>query len=361
MRTWQMGRALKVLAVLCVGMSIASVAHAGGPATGDCDWDGEGTIDELIIAVNVATGNTDLSVCPAIDANGDMVVTIDELITAVVNSLSGPPPAPSIALLTPNGGEKWVAGSTYEVRWASEGIPSVEVGIYIYLQKDGDPEIIGAKFLDSNPGAYQYTVTPDVTPGDGYRLVLQTCSLQDDGISYACNTPQNPYNALDKSEGFIRIVLASVEVSASTVTGIPGQTVELTVSLNVNGPYEVGGLQVDMSSEPIDVPFHRLPNGRVDCAFNDELSQLSAFALQPPRCETSSVCTGLRALSFPMPGPIEPIPDQSLLFTCRIDIAETAMSGSYPITLSNLRVSDTVGNIIPSAALDGAIKVVVGG
>jgi hypothetical protein len=65
---------------------------------GDCNGDGEVTVDELIRGVNIALGSLPLSECPVFDGNEDGSVTVDELITAVNNALSGCPP---VATATP--------------------------------------------------------------------------------------------------------------------------------------------------------------------------------------------------------------------------------------------------------------------
>jgi len=56
---------------------------------GDCDGDGIVAINELLIGVNIATGGAPVSACPQFDANGDHTVTVDEVIRAVKNALSG--------------------------------------------------------------------------------------------------------------------------------------------------------------------------------------------------------------------------------------------------------------------------------
>jgi hypothetical protein len=59
--------------------------------TGDCNGDGEVTIDELIRGVRLALNEPDENACPAFDANGDGEVTIEELVAAVNNALVGCP------------------------------------------------------------------------------------------------------------------------------------------------------------------------------------------------------------------------------------------------------------------------------
>lgn len=59
------------------------------PCAGDCNADGEVTVDELVLGVSVAIGAITVELCPSLDANGDGEVTIDELIAAVNEALLG--------------------------------------------------------------------------------------------------------------------------------------------------------------------------------------------------------------------------------------------------------------------------------
>jgi len=64
----------------------------GGTAAciGDCNGDGEVTVDEILIMVNLAlTGG--IEGCAAGDGNGDAQITVDEILTAVNNALTGCP------------------------------------------------------------------------------------------------------------------------------------------------------------------------------------------------------------------------------------------------------------------------------
>jgi hypothetical protein len=56
---------------------------------GDCSLDGNVTIDEILVMVNLALGNPTAVECPAADCNGNGEVTVDEIIKAVNNALNG--------------------------------------------------------------------------------------------------------------------------------------------------------------------------------------------------------------------------------------------------------------------------------
>jgi hypothetical protein len=70
---------------------------------GDCNFDGNVTIDELILGVNIALETSPTQACPPIDANNDAAVTIDELVSAVIAALNGcpAPVPPPTAVATP--------------------------------------------------------------------------------------------------------------------------------------------------------------------------------------------------------------------------------------------------------------------
>jgi hypothetical protein len=57
--------------------------------SGDCNDDGEVTVDELIKGVNIALGTLGIEACPSFDVNGDGEVTVNEIVRAVNAALSG--------------------------------------------------------------------------------------------------------------------------------------------------------------------------------------------------------------------------------------------------------------------------------
>jgi len=70
------------------------VTPAAGACTGDCDGNGTVSINELIRMTNIALGVSlcgegQVAACPAGDANGDCAITVEELVRAVGNNLSG--------------------------------------------------------------------------------------------------------------------------------------------------------------------------------------------------------------------------------------------------------------------------------
>jgi poly(3-hydroxybutyrate) depolymerase/6-phosphogluconolactonase (cycloisomerase 2 family) len=97
---WAMGPALSpdgrhlYLTSLTYSALLVFSTDEGGMApilrcVGDCGWDSQVTIDELLKGVNIALGNLPLSACEMFDDNGDGAVTVDELLRGVNSALNG--------------------------------------------------------------------------------------------------------------------------------------------------------------------------------------------------------------------------------------------------------------------------------
>ena len=56
---------------------------------GDCDWDSQVTIDELVKGANIALGTAPPAACEMFDLDGSRRVTVDELVRGVNNALNG--------------------------------------------------------------------------------------------------------------------------------------------------------------------------------------------------------------------------------------------------------------------------------
>ena len=61
----------------------------GSVCGGDCGFDGSVAVNELVLAVNIATGELPLDACLAADVNRDEAVEINDLIAAVGHALNG--------------------------------------------------------------------------------------------------------------------------------------------------------------------------------------------------------------------------------------------------------------------------------
>jgi len=67
------------------------IAPVASSCAGDCDGDEQVRIDELMLGVAIALGNTEAGECRAMDRNSDQRVAVDELVAAVGYALNGCP------------------------------------------------------------------------------------------------------------------------------------------------------------------------------------------------------------------------------------------------------------------------------
>jgi hypothetical protein len=67
----------------------AGVVAPGTVCIGDCNNDGDVTVDDLLLMVNIALGLAPFSDCPEGDSSGDGMITIEDILVAVNHALSG--------------------------------------------------------------------------------------------------------------------------------------------------------------------------------------------------------------------------------------------------------------------------------
>jgi len=80
-----------------VAVFILALAHAAPvaaqdsrlPCVGDCSLDGSVTVDEVVVGVSIALGQSSIDRCPLFDRSNDGAVTVDEVLAAVAAALSG--------------------------------------------------------------------------------------------------------------------------------------------------------------------------------------------------------------------------------------------------------------------------------
>ncbi len=95
--------------------------------------------------------------------------------------------AASVAVLSPNGGEKWQAGSTQTVRW-SGGSPNWTVAVD--LRQTPTSQGVQTSPNISNSGSYTFSVSTNVPPGQYYiYIVCQSCQVGTQGAGDWSDAP----------------------------------------------------------------------------------------------------------------------------------------------------------------------------
>jgi len=128
-------------------------ADPSAACTGDCDGDGEVTINEVVLGVNIALDNTPVGACAQFDADGDGTVAINELIASVGDVLAGcaaatPGPTPTVTpgidgaatlVIERGAGNEFVTGHAYSFHLADIRPNNLLVAFYRGTLNDDHP------------------------------------------------------------------------------------------------------------------------------------------------------------------------------------------------------------------------------
>lgn len=177
--------AIAVAPLLEPARAVAGVAPAA--CASDCNGDGVVLVNELVTAVSIALGVVALSTCPGADVDGDGQLSIAELIDAVSDALFGcgvspPTPAPSATptpTLPPQPTATPVPGLDVSGRWQVDQLALVAstcpelVNQVVRDEIDGgslscifdvDHQGAMANVVERCPGEAPFPFTADVDP-----------------------------------------------------------------------------------------------------------------------------------------------------------------------------------------------------
>jgi hypothetical protein len=119
----------------------------------------------------------------------------------------------------------------------------------------------------------------------------------------------------------------------------------------------VAGTQNDIAFDA-DAAIPPKANGKPDCEVNPDIEKGgTSFAYQPSGCTPGETCTAVRALVLALDN-VDPIPDGSVLYTCKIALAADA-AGDYPLTCSNPGAGDSEGNRLGVDCASGTVTAAV--
>jgi hypothetical protein len=112
------GRRLWASCAVLAGLLAGAPAGAQPSCVGDCNGDGEVTIDEITRCIGIVLAIIPIDQCEALDANGDGSTAVNEIVLGVNNALQGCPGAPTTAGIVFNG-----EGNRLHAYQPSDGFP----------------------------------------------------------------------------------------------------------------------------------------------------------------------------------------------------------------------------------------------
>lgn len=133
-----------------------------------------------------------------------------------------PTTEPSIAVISPNGGETLTAGQSYTIRWNSSGIPSnsnVRIGYYLGKTLMGFARIAEV----SNTGSYNWVVPTSQSVSELYRLSIQ----------YRINPDTEGVTVADYSDSYFTIVAPTTTGNVTEVSSAIQPTASLAVKVTI--------------------------------------------------------------------------------------------------------------------------------
>jgi hypothetical protein len=150
------------------------------------------------------------------------------------------------------------------------------------------------------------------------------------------------------------------KVVVGTVSGNPGTQVSFDVTLDTPGtPFDYAAISTFVAFDNEFTPVANDGSGFPDCIENSSLSKDAKFIFWPEGCVPEESCTQVRAILYytHQTGSASTIPDDSVLFSCNVDINSSAPAGDYPLLVVSADGSTASSQGIDTAGDDGMVAV----
>ncbi len=189
------------------GLSCAQVMPAALPVTALWSASNPGVSDILtkdsgggITVSGISAGTTEFKAMYTLSSG--TTITATTKVTVLINT------APSITVISPNGGEKWQIGSTQAIKWSSQNL-SQNDWLQIVISSSDQPVTIIASQVPANKGSYLFTI-PTLKPGSSFIIETRVytgvaCS---DGGGVTCAFPPT-FIVSDQSDAPFSIIASA--------------------------------------------------------------------------------------------------------------------------------------------------------
>ncbi len=195
-----------------------------------------GTLNKTIAASVLTSTGTYNWTCPSTQASGaDYKVKITSTTNSSYTDMSDGtftivgPPAPTITVTAPNGGESWTAGTPHPITWTYKGSPGTYVKIELY--KSGIFNKTIASSVLTSAGTYNWTIPSTQVQGSDYTIkVTSTTNASYTDMSDGTFTivgPPPPSITVSAPNGGESWTAGTPHPITWTYTGSPGAYVKI--------------------------------------------------------------------------------------------------------------------------------------
>ncbi len=152
--------------------------------------------DRIIIPSTPNDGSFSWTIPADIEPGSDFRVRVTSLADPSIEDVSDAnfsisrPSTGSVTVISPNGGETWIRGTSREITWTSDGPAGDSVAIELFRGGSFDSTITS---ITPNNGSFSWTIPADLEPGVDFRV--RVTSLSEPGL-------------FDESDGDFSIVTA---------------------------------------------------------------------------------------------------------------------------------------------------------
>ena len=155
--------------------------------------------------------------------------------------------AAGLTIISPNGGEKWHAGTIQNVQWSSQNIPDNDVSIEYSIDNGQTYNFIGVQTNNASTETWQWDTVPN-TPSKNclIRISVYMQGVEIVDVSDAVFEIADPYNTqpgtnktVDLGNG-VKITFEKVDVGGNT-----------TLDIKNSGPQPPSGFRIHPSGSPV--------------------------------------------------------------------------------------------------------------
>ncbi|MDX2166094.1 MAG: hypothetical protein SF182_03495 [Deltaproteobacteria bacterium] len=325
-------------AVLLGAAQPAAAAPTTCPA--DCNGDGQVTVNELVLAVGIALGETALVACPSADRDGDGAVMIGELVAAVAAALEGCPvlPSPS-ATATSTGTAPPIDTATPTATGSQPPTSTATATVAV------DTPTATATQAESTPTATEGESTPTATGTEGPSTPTPTEADATTTPTEADATPTATAAASTPTATVGEPTATPSETATELPSTTPTATVSPTPSVGPSGlvaMIDEGEVRLAWTNVPLDAG---LPNAKL-------LRRLNAPVAGPSDPAATSVFFGAAAnATHPLAELLPDVPEDDrvyhyAVFACAAEDACSTIGSATTLSPTLVQVLHAGGYVI---------------